>query len=159
MSFKKQKDILKAAHFSLQIWSKEKEKNLQGGFKFLKTYSIGDFMEFKSLEYHSKKEDISLEERNIKDFEDSIVFQLLLLSISFFSVSTEIRLNLADTRNQYYSQLERENGSQFIEAEIYHLLSIIVITSFLPFEILYIRHVINSYTNYFNSGLVEYNTV
>lgn len=95
----------------------------------------------------------------MKIFEDSIVFKLLLLSISYFSVSTEIRLNLSDTHNQYYSQLERENGCQFIEAEIYHLLSIIVITAFLPFEVLYARHVVNSYTNYFNSGLVEYNTV
>lgn len=59
MNVKKQKDILKAAHFSLQIWNKEKEKNSHSSYKFLKTYSIGDFMEFKSLEYHSKKEDAS----------------------------------------------------------------------------------------------------
>jgi|JI9StandDraft_1071089.scaffolds.fasta_scaffold1619324_2 hypothetical protein len=57
---------------------------------------------------------MTLEEQKTKDFEDSIVFRLLLLSISYFSVSTEIRLNLADAHNQYYSQLERENGSQFI---------------------------------------------
>lgn len=50
---------------------------------------------------------MTLEEQKAKDFEDSIVFRLLLLSISYFSVSTEIRLNLADAHNQYYSQLER----------------------------------------------------
>ena len=42
---------------------------------------------------------------------------------------------------------------------MYHLLAIIVITAFLPFDILYLKHLLSSYSNYFNSGLLDYKTV
>ena len=54
MNVKKQKDVLKATHFSLQIWNKLKERNNSSNYKFLKTYSIGDFMDFRALNYHLK---------------------------------------------------------------------------------------------------------
>jgi len=39
---------LKAAHFSLQIWNKNKEKPNNYNYPFLKNYSIGDFMDLKA---------------------------------------------------------------------------------------------------------------
>ena len=47
MNIKKHKDILKAAHFSIQICNKAKEKYTNHKYQFLKIYSIGDFMDFK----------------------------------------------------------------------------------------------------------------
>ncbi len=42
---------------------------------------------------------------------------------------------------------------------MYHLLAIIVLAGLIDFDILYLKHVLNSYTNYFNSALIEYKTV
>jgi hypothetical protein len=53
---------MKAAHFSLQMWNKNKEKPSTFCYPFLKTYSIGDFMDLKAKEYHLKKDKLSLEE-------------------------------------------------------------------------------------------------
>ena len=68
MNLKKQKEVLKAAHFSYQIWVKQKEKSRSGEYKFLKTYSIGDFMEFKPLEHHLKSDKLGPEEVMLKHF-------------------------------------------------------------------------------------------
>ena len=38
-------------------------------------------------------------------------------------------------------------------------MAIILITGLFSFEILYIKHVLASYTSYFNAGLLEYKTV
>lgn len=54
INIKKHKDILKAAHFCLQIWNKSKEKNTSNSYAYLKNYSIGDFMDIKAKEYKSK---------------------------------------------------------------------------------------------------------
>ena len=85
------------------------------------------------------------------------MFKILMLSIALFSTATELRLNSVD--HQCFSQLDKEVGSPFLEAEMYHLLAIIAVAALVPMDILYLSHVINSYTNYFNSGLVDYKTV
>lgn len=59
MNSRKLKDILKAAHFSIQIWNKEKAKKTESRYAFLKNYSIGDFMDFRPLQYHAKHDQIS----------------------------------------------------------------------------------------------------
>ena len=92
---KKQKDILKAAHFSYQIWNKQKEKS-HGNYKFLKNYSIGDFMEFKSKDYRLKSEKKDPLDEHIKEFEESFTYKIIMLSISFFSTSTELRLIMSE---------------------------------------------------------------
>lgn len=56
MDVRKHKDILKAAHFCLQIWSKAKDKNTGSNYGYLKNYSIGDFMDLKARDYKSKGE-------------------------------------------------------------------------------------------------------
>lgn len=112
LNVKKHKDILKAAHFSVQIWSKAKEKS--NSYAYLKNYSIGDFMDIKAREYKSRNEAGTAEEEKEREFEGSIVYKLLLLSISYFSLSTEMRLNVSET--QYYSQIEKESGFHYKEA-------------------------------------------
>lgn len=48
VNVKKHKDILKAAHFSVQIWNKAKDKEKNSNYSYLKNYSIGDFMDIKA---------------------------------------------------------------------------------------------------------------
>jgi hypothetical protein len=93
LNVKKHKDILKAAHFSVQIWSRNKEKSI--AHTYLRNYSIGDFMDIKARDYRGRGEKLSPEEEREREFEGSIIYKLLLLSISYFSLSTEMRLNVS----------------------------------------------------------------
>ena len=68
INIKKHKDILKAAHFCLQIWNKAKEKNTGNHYSYLKNYSIGDFMDIKAKEYKSRNDRLTQEEEKEKEF-------------------------------------------------------------------------------------------
>jgi len=60
MNVKKHKEILKAAHFCIQIWNKNKLKSNKNHYTFLKNYSIGNFMDIKVKYINSKNLKLNL---------------------------------------------------------------------------------------------------
>lgn len=70
---------------------------------------------------------------------------MLLLALGYFTISTELRL---------IGGKKKESGVELRESEIYHLLSIIIAAACIPFDILYMKHVLSSYFNHYGQDLM-----
>lgn len=73
------------------------------------------------------------------------------MALGYFTISTELRL--IATKKTKLKEGERASTAEFKESEIYHLLSIIIAASCIPFEILYMKHVLSSYANHYGGDL------
>ena len=74
-----------------------------------------------------------------------------MLALGYFTISTELRL--IATKKAKLKEGERASTAEFRESEIYHLLSIIIAAACIPFEILYMKHVLSSYANHYGGDL------
>lgn len=77
----------------------------------------------------------------------SVLEKVLLMALGYFTISTELRLIAGKSKGKGSAELK--------ESEIYHLLSIIIAATCIPFEILYMKHVLSSYANHYGTDLQD----
>ena len=73
------------------------------------------------------------------------------MALGYFTISTELRL--IATKKYGKREQDKINSQEYKESELYHLLSIIIASACIPFEILYIKHVLSSYSNHYGNDL------
>ena len=112
-----------------------------------KNYSIGNAMQIMPMDY---------QEFNIKEpkalTSKTVLEKVLLMALGYFTISTELRL----IAGKKYGKREGDKSHciEYRESEMYHLLSIIIAASCIPFEVLYIKHVLSSYCNHYGNDLL-----
>lgn len=111
-----------------------------------KNYSIGNAMQINPMTYRE------FQERDTKNYTSKMILEkILLMALGYFTISTELRL--IATKKTKLKEGERASSAEFKESEIYHLLSIIIAAACIPFEILYMKHVLSSYANHYGADL------
>jgi hypothetical protein len=75
------------------------------------------------------------------------------MALGYFTISTELRLIAGKKASR--REGEKASSGELRESEIYHLLSIIIAATCIPFEILYMKHVLSSYANHYGTDLSE----
>ena len=98
-----------------------------------------------SIKIESQYERSSLE--NNSPFSFQFLFtNALLLSTGYFTLATELRLQAA---KEEIVEGERFQNKLYKESEVYHLISIIIISVYVPIQILYLKQLVTSYENYY----------
>jgi hypothetical protein len=162
------KNLLKSTHFSLQIL----EENKRGRHDYcasedadycehLLNYSIGNIVEIVPLKFNSSeiglvsvmKDKASRE----VDREFHIHNKIILLSTCFFSRATELRLKSVEI---YKKNLEERKFSREYRLSInYHLLAVVMVALFVPYNVKYLTEILLSYEKHYGTSLLEYKTV
>ena len=78
---------------------------------------------------------------------DSIIKKILLFAISYFTVATEIRLIEVDKYPN--NEEEKRKSEEFQRSELFHLTSIKIFCTYVPYESMFVRHVLHSYNNHY----------
>ena len=72
----------------------------------------------------------------------------VLVSMSYFTIATELRLLACKDEVE-----GKEESQERIESECYHLLAIVVMLHFVPFDLLYLQHILASYETHYQHPL------
>lgn len=142
--------ILKRVRWVLKEWRVNKNSSTDNEEvqNWVKTYSIGNAMQMEAYVYTEAEAHINFK----KEFElESIIRKVLLFAISYFTVATEIRLNEVDKFQN--NEEEKRRSEDFQRSELYHLTSIKIFASFVPYESMFIKHVLHSYSNHYKPEL------
>lgn len=87
-----------------------------------------------------------------KEFEtDFMIKKVLLFAISYFTVATEIRL--IESEKFPNKEEEKRKSEDFQKSELYHLTSIKIFGTYVPYESMFIKHVQHSYQNHYKPDL------
>lgn len=78
----------------------------------------------------------------------SLVKKVLLFTINFFSIATEIRL--IDAHN-HLTQEEKMKSVEFKRSELYHLTAIKVFCTYIPYDSVLVKHIQTSYNNHYKN--------
>jgi hypothetical protein len=82
---------------------------------------------------------------------EAVIRKVLLFAISYFTVATEIRLIEVDKYPN--NEEEKRKSEEFQKSELYHLTSIKIFATFVPYESMFIKHVLHSYSNHYKPDL------
>ena len=88
---------------------------------------------------------------NISHSTNTFSFQFLfsnaiMLSTSYFILATELRLQAA---KEELKEGERFKNKNYKESEVYHLIAIIIMAVYVPTDMMYLKHMVTSYENYY----------
>lgn len=72
----------------------------------------------------------------------------ILLSMGYFTMATELRLLFREGEEE-----EGEGEWKWDESECYHLLAIIAVVHFVPFDLAYLQSILQSYTTHYQRQL------
>lgn len=79
------------------------------------------------------------------------IYKALYISIAHFTMATELRLIAA---NQYPTDLTvRKKSTEFKSSQLHHLISIITVALYVPYETVYFDHILNSHKNHYQTDL------
>jgi hypothetical protein len=144
--------VYQAAKFYLRQWKLQKDNKDRVDRNYVleeefKNYSIGNAMQINPMTYKE------FQERDTKNYTSKMILEkVLLIALGYFTISTELRLIASKKVGK--KEGEKSNSTEFKESEIYHLLSIIIAAACIPFEILYMKHVLSSYGNHYGGDLL-----
>lgn len=83
--------------------------------------------------------------------------KMILLSTCFFSKATELRLKSVEI---YKKNMEERKFSREYKLSVnYHLLAVIMVALFVPYQVKYLNEILLSYEKHYGVSLVEYKTV
>jgi hypothetical protein len=83
--------------------------------------------------------------------------KIILLSTCFFSRATELRLKSIEMFKK--NPEERKFSREYKLSINFHLLAIIVVASFIPYNLRYLTEILLSYQKHYSTNLLEYKTV
>ena len=157
-------DYIVSSEYFYQVWKINKTLNEDEAVQeFLRKFSIGSVMQ---IGCDSNEEEKTHEEDNLYfDTSDSlfhskkfdpknesyqkVLEKILILSIAYFTTATELRLA---SHEKYRTNMEQWKISpEYKESQIYHLFSLMIVFAYVPFEMHFISHIINSYYKNYNS--------
>lgn len=115
---------------------------------WIKNYSIGNAMQMEPFLYNDYDAPLSFK-RELE--QDSIIKKVLLFAISYFTVATEIRLIEVDKYPN--NEEEKRKSEEFQRSELFHLTSIKIFCTYVPYESVFIKHVLHSYSNHYKPEL------
>jgi hypothetical protein len=79
------------------------------------------------------------------------IFKALYISIAHFTMATELRLI---ANGQYGSENPEKKGStEFKSSQLHHLIAVITVALYVPYETVYLDHILNSYKNHYQVDL------
>lgn len=81
----------------------------------------------------------------------SILQLVLILCVGYFTIATELRL--IGTEKMKGSKVEKGAVKEHRESEIYHLITLIITSVYVPFDMLLMRHIVTSFNNHYNNDL------
>lgn len=145
--------VLQAAKYYLRQWRALKDSKDRPDRNYVleeefKNYSIGNAMQINPMTYRE------FQERETKTHSSKTILEkILLMALGYFTISTELRLIAA--KKGARREGEKTPSAELRESEIYHLLSIIIAATCIPFEILYMKHVLSSYANHYGTDLTD----
>lgn len=83
----------------------------------------------------------------------SKIFKALYISIAHFTMATELRL-IANAR--YGAENADKRGStEFKSSQLHHLIAVITVALYVPYETVYLEHILNSYKNHYQIDLTQ----
>ena len=81
------------------------------------------------------------------------LYKALYISIAHFTMATELRL----INNTRYSpmQASRRDSAEFKASQLHHLISVITVALYVPYETVYFEHILSSYRNHYAIDLAQ----
>jgi hypothetical protein len=83
---------------------------------------------------------------------EDMLQRVVNISISFFTMATELRLLAVKFAG---SKEDARDLSEYRESQCYHLIAIILVLYYLPFEILYLKHILTSFKTHYEIDIEE----
>ncbi|EAS07471.2 hypothetical protein TTHERM_00572070 (macronuclear) [Tetrahymena thermophila SB210] len=128
---------------------------VQKSQEWIEQFNIGSIMHMTCISYD---EFILFEDILFELSKKQLIEKMLLLSICFFTIATEIRFIELDkqksfTTNSKTQQYDLYKQDAYKQSEIYHLKSIEIVCQAVTCYSPYITHLINSYHKHYNSSL------
>lgn len=81
------------------------------------------------------------------------IFKALYISIAHFTMATELRL-IANARHGVDNP-ERKTSTEFKSSQLHHLIAVITVALYVPYETVYLDHILNSYKNHYQVDLSQ----
>lgn len=139
--------LLETAKQCMGIWKNRcafPNFQLRGLVERLKDYSIGNVMQMEPLAMAAGEQDV-WEELGW----EKVLERVVVMSMSYFTMATELRLLAMRLGGK-----EQARGlSEFRESQCYHLIAIVLLLFYLPFDLLYLSHILTSFQNHYDIDL------
>ncbi|KAL4510660.1 hypothetical protein ABPG72_004814 [Tetrahymena utriculariae] len=127
---------------------------VQKSQEWIEQFNIGSIMHMTCISYD---EFILFEDILFELSKKQLIEKMLLLSICFFTIATEIRFIELDKQKSFTNsktqQYDLYKQDAYKQSEIYHLKSIEIVCQAVTCYSPYITHLINSYHKHYNSSL------
>lgn len=76
-----------------------------------------------------------------------------MLCVGYFTIATELRL--IGSEKMKGSKVDKSGIKEHKESEIYHLITLIITSVYVPFDMLLMRHIVTSFNNHYNNDLTS----
>lgn len=83
-----------------------------------------------------------------------VIEHALLLTVGYFTIATELRLISAEKYRNCEEKQKKSN--EYIESQIYHIIALIITSIYVPYDMIYMRHLFTSFSNHYQGHLNEW---